>query len=533
MKKFKFLPLLLLVSMLVGCGPTSEPTSDNSFESPTTSVDGPTTETSTPEETTSAGESNFIDYVHDDPRAKLTLDYKNEAGESRDFFVDGIGQVTLRNTIDGDTAHFDAVNHEGREYIKARFYGIDTPESTGKIEVWGKSASLFTSGKLKSAAENGTIVISSPAQDYSLPQVDSTGSRYLALVWINETVKNAPVEDLVLLNLWVVQEGFSSTKGVDKVPSLAEVFYDADAQAQAFKKHIWSDELDPNYNYGAYEPVSILEIKDEERWSKAKGYENPYYGANVHIEATVTGYSDKIIYVQEYYDYDWLVTYLDKCLEEEKIDIDEYNNRLYEGADGVYAGIGLFTGMTFAGDAKYTTPNTRIEVNGSVGYQFGLQIQGISCPNVYSGGINEVHILHTAAEVESDPAFETFRVHNFAVESSDLKHDDTYLFMKVEVNDTLIVVGGKDDDDGAIRLDVTDSKGKSCNFSININFLFYPDKENYPTRRWRTYTKFVGQEIKVQGIYYFFTYTSGNYSVDYYNVLPTVRSDITLLNPIE
>jgi endonuclease YncB( thermonuclease family) len=518
----KLFTLVLTIGMLSGCGPTtSEPTTVTPPEStgPTT-VTGPSME-------------DFVDYVHTDTRARLTLDYKNTDGSSRNFFTDGIGQVELRNAIDGDTAHFNPVNATGNEYIKTRFYGIDTPESTGQIQLWGKSASKFTSEKLKNAAANGTIVLSSPSQTYAEPQVDSTGSRYLGLVWINETVKNADYKDLVLLNLWVVQEGYSATKSVDKVPEYAEVFFDADRQAQAYELHIWGDEIDPNYNYGDYEPVSIIAIKDEERWSKAKGYENPYYDANVHIEATVTGYSDHIIYVQEYYDYDWMVEYLDRMLDEGKIEQDEYHERLETSKDGVYAGIGLFTGMSFSNDKRYTTPNTRIEVNGSVGYQFGLQIQGISCPNIYSGGTNEVHILHTAEEVLSDDSFETFRVHNFNVDATDLKKDDEYLFMKVEVNDTLVVTGGKDDkEDAAVRLDVETEDGKKLEFSINITFIFFPDPVNSPRKRWTSYEHFMGKRLKVQGIYYFFNYSSGNYSVDYYNVLPTVRDDITLLDPI-
>lgn len=518
----KLFTLVLTIGMLSGCGPTtSEPTTVTPPEST-----GPTT-------VTGPSMDDFVDYVHTDTRARLTLDYKNTDGSSRNFFTDGIGQVELRNAIDGDTAHFNPVNATGNEYIKTRFYGIDTPESTGQIQLWGKSASKFTSEKLKNAAANGTIVLSSPSQTYAEPQVDSTGSRYLGLVWINETVKNADYKDLVLLNLWVVQEGYSATKSVDKVPEYAEVFFDADRQAQAYELHIWGDEIDPNYNYGDYEPVSIIAIKDEERWSKAKGYENPYYDANVHIEATVTGYSDHIIYVQEYYDYDWMVEYLDKMLDEGKIEQDEYYERLETSKDGVYAGIGLFTGMSFSNDKRYTTPNTRIEVNGSVGYQFGLQIQGISCPNIYSGGTNEVHILHTAEEVLSDDSFETFRVHNFNVDATDLKKDDEYLFMKVEVNDTLVVTGGKDDkEDAAVRLDVETEDGKKLEFSINITFIFFPDPVNSPRKRWTSYEHFMGKRLKVQGIYYFFNYSSGNYSVDYYNVLPTVRDDITLLDPI-
>ena len=170
----KLFTLVLTIGMLSGCGPTtSEPTTVTPPEStnPTTAT-GPSMD-------------DFVDYVHNDQRARLALDYKNADGSSRDFFTDGIGQVELRNAIDGDTAHFNPINATTNDYIKTRFYGIDTPESTGQIQLWGKSASKFTSEKLKNAAANGTIVLSSPSQTYAEPQVDSTGSRYLGLVWIN------------------------------------------------------------------------------------------------------------------------------------------------------------------------------------------------------------------------------------------------------------------------------------------------------------------------------------------------------------
>ena len=143
-----------------------------------------------------------IDYVHNGS-VKLKLDYKDH-----DFFEDGIGQVTVLTYIDGDTTHFNNVYGDKSTTLKSRYYGIDTPESTGAVQPFGKKASHFTEEKLRNAAANGTIVVSSPfstAEDggkgvYDKPKTDSTGSRYLSLVWINETVKNAPVESLVLLN---------------------------------------------------------------------------------------------------------------------------------------------------------------------------------------------------------------------------------------------------------------------------------------------------------------------------------------------
>ena len=57
-------------------------------------------------------------------------------------------KVSLNKCVDGDTAWF---NLNGK-IIKTRFLAIDTPESTKKIEPFGKKASDYTCGKLKNAS---------------------------------------------------------------------------------------------------------------------------------------------------------------------------------------------------------------------------------------------------------------------------------------------------------------------------------------------------------------------------------------------
>lgn len=55
--------------------------------------------------------------------------------------------VTLSKCVDGDTAWF--IKNE--EKIKARFLALDTPESTNKIEEYGKEASRYTCKLLTNA----------------------------------------------------------------------------------------------------------------------------------------------------------------------------------------------------------------------------------------------------------------------------------------------------------------------------------------------------------------------------------------------
>ena len=86
-------------------------------------------------------------------------------------------EVTVKTFVDGDTTHFDLTSPiDGSNVVKARYLAIDTPESTGKIEEWGKKASKFTRSKLENAT---SIIIES---DNATWNVDSTGGRYM--LWI-------------------------------------------------------------------------------------------------------------------------------------------------------------------------------------------------------------------------------------------------------------------------------------------------------------------------------------------------------------
>ena len=64
------------------------------------------------------------------------------------------------------------------------------------------------------------------------PEKDSN-DRYLAWVWV----------DGRLLNLEIVEESYSSTKGLSG-SKYEQVFYDADLRTQKFKLRIWSSQPD-------------------------------------------------------------------------------------------------------------------------------------------------------------------------------------------------------------------------------------------------------------------------------------------------
>jgi Micrococcal nuclease (thermonuclease) homologs len=185
----------------------------------------------------------MTDYVS---QAKLTNEYSG-----KHFLTDGIGKVTLSEKVDGDTAHFKQIDGSTLT-IKGRYLCIDTPESTGMVEAWGHDASDFNGNLLNTAK---TIVLSSDnltaGGTYTAPSLDSTGSRYLVYVWVS-TTENAPIADLTLVNLALVQAGLSKAKGATKT-DYAALFTLAATQAQRLKLYVWSDAVDPRLPTGNHE----------------------------------------------------------------------------------------------------------------------------------------------------------------------------------------------------------------------------------------------------------------------------------------
>ena len=141
-----WLSLLAIASLLAGC--------QSDASASVTSAE------STQEVTDSTTTAEKVDYVHNGS-VKEKMDYNGKT-----FADDGVEQVTLHMAIDGDTTHFKA--HDG-SIIKIRYWGIDTPESTGKVQPWGRAASSYNKSIIKAASENGTIVITTPSETYTKP----------------------------------------------------------------------------------------------------------------------------------------------------------------------------------------------------------------------------------------------------------------------------------------------------------------------------------------------------------------------------
>ncbi|MBP3592596.1 MAG: thermonuclease family protein [Clostridia bacterium] len=206
----------------------------------------------------------WVDYV-----AQTKLDMSSETLKE---------EVTVKYLIDGDTTHFNSTL--GTNGIaKARYLGVNTPESTGKIEEWGKPASNFTKSKLENAH---SIIIESDGASW---EQDSNG-RYLLWIWYKPTAD----AEYRCLNLELLQEGLgrgaSSSEGRYGASCVAAM-----AQAKAYSLYIFSGDKDETFPYDEAVEVSLKELRTNI---------TEYEGLNVVVEGTVVHNSDWTVYVEDY-----------------------------------------------------------------------------------------------------------------------------------------------------------------------------------------------------------------------------------------
>ncbi len=190
-------------------------------------------------------------------------------------------EVTVKSFIDGDTTHFfvpTSLRDDG--VLKARYMGVNTPESTGKIEEWGKKASSFTKEKLSGAEK---ILIESDNDQWN---VDSTGDRHTVWVWY----KNIDSPDYRCLNLELIQNGLSIACGSvsDRYGEAASAAFQ---QAKLQKLNVFSGEKDPDFYYGDAYEVDLKGLRTNI---------SLYNNLKVAFEGVITNNSNNSVYVEEY-----------------------------------------------------------------------------------------------------------------------------------------------------------------------------------------------------------------------------------------
>lgn len=221
------------------------------------------------EESTS-GSSGFehVDYVM---QTKLDMNSTTKKQEVR--FGD-------RSQIDGDTSHFEvssSVDPSG--IIKARYLAVDTPESTGQIEEWGKAASRFTKEKLSTAT---SIMLESETEKWNF---DGNG-RYLVWVWYQPTL-GAEYRNL---NIELLQNGLGASSSASE-GRYGETAVAAINQATQEKLYMFSGEKDPEFPYGEATSVTLRELRTNVE---------QYNGAKIAVEGLITYNSNYTAFIQSY-----------------------------------------------------------------------------------------------------------------------------------------------------------------------------------------------------------------------------------------
>ena len=286
--------LCLTVGLLAGCQDGQQPT--------------------TP---TQQGLQPWVDYVAETKLELNSDSYKLE--------------VQINHHTDGDTTNFKVVQDSkivskvpmpevmaGDGTIKARYLAVNTPESTGQIEEWGKTASLFTKEKLDGA---DSIIVES---DDGAWNKDSNG-RLLVWVWYRPKGET----EYRCLNLELVQNGLSQAAGS---PSnrYGIVSMNAFMQAQRYKLKIFSDEVDPNYYYGEGYVVDLKEIRTNAE---------KYVDKTVIFTGIVARYNNNNVYVEQ-----------------------------YDEESGLYYGISIFDGYATGQLLTTLQPGNEIRVVGKLTY---------------------------------------------------------------------------------------------------------------------------------------------------------------------
>ena len=386
-------------------------------------------------------------------------------------------EATVKSFIDGDTTHFyvdTSVCPDG--VLKARYLAINTPESTGKIEEWGKAAAKFTRSRLEQAT---SIILESDDGKWN---IDSTGERHLVWVWY----KTAADAEYRNLNLEILQEGYAISSNASQ-NRYGTHCTNAIAQAIAYEKFVYSKQLDPDYPYGEAQEVTLKQLRT---------HIEEYEGALVAFDGTVVMNSSGSIIVEEY----------------------DSENDMYYGMT-IYYGTSGLNGQGL----ELLTIGNRLRIVGIVSYwETGgvYQVAGLEYNRRDKDNPRNIKLIsegHTAGYHEVDAKTFVSTV-NVMMEEESKTFDyaglvlNTSISMKnLKVDSVYTTPSG--DSAGAMTLHCTAEDGTSIDLRT---IVLYENGEKV------TADYFEGKTIDVKG---FVDYFDGDYQIEIYSV-----NDVTVHN---
>ena len=377
--------------------------------------------------------------------------------------------VTVKMFIDGDTTHFNvpaSVSSNG--VLKARYLAINTPESTGKIEEYGKAASKFTKEKLSTAYE---ILVESDDGNWNL---DSTGGRHLVWVWYKPDAQSAYRN----LNIEILQNGLAVASSAAN-NRYGTVCTDAIAQAKREKLNIYSGQKDPDYPYGEAVPVTLKEIRCNIE---------EYNGKKVSFEGVITKNYNNGVYIEDY---------------------DAETDRYY----GIY----VYYGFGLSGEGlEILGISNRSRIVGSVQYYEGggtYQVSGLTYRQMKPDDPNNIMLISTGNEAAYYPVTLTTLAKGKSVidlgeDKGEKEFDYAFLAMDttVEMRDlrvTDVYMTSNEDSSSYGALSLT-CEYQGSRITVRTN-PFYDEEGKLITG-----SDWIGKTIDVKGVVAYF---NGNYQV--------------------
>ena len=317
--------------------------------------------------------------------------------------------VTLKTHVDGDTSHFNVPDGIVEDNVlKARYLGINTPESTGQIEPWGKAASNFTKSKLKSAQ---SIIIESDDDKWNL---DSTGGRYLVWVWY----RTSEDSDYRNLNLEILQNGLALASNTART-RYGEICVKALDQAKQLKLKVYSDEQDPDFYYGEAQVLTLKEIR-----TNIQKYES----TTVAFDAVVTKNYADALYVESFDEetqlYYGIYIYLGYSLSGQGLEIVSVGNLVrFVGSLQYYE-----TGGTYQiANLKYQAMRPNDPTNIKLLEEGHSASYVLTDPDTFVNGKVTIEVINEETEAEEDKEFDyAYLALNTSVEMKDLEIKSIY-----------------------------------------------------------------------------------------------------------
>ena len=385
-------------------------------------------------------------------------------------------EVTVKMFIDGDTTHFNDPQRKisSNGVVKARYLAVNTPESTGMVEEYGKAASNFTRDKLTSAVS--IMLESNEAGKWG---TDSNG-RQLVWVWY----KTSADADYRCLNIELLQNGLAAGSSASE-SAYGKAAVAAIAQATREKLNKFSGEPDPLFYYGDVIPIDVKEL----RLNPTK-----YEGKKVAVTGLITKKVKNTAYMEQY---------------DEETDT-FYGLQIYLAFnDNINA---LFdVGRVVRAVGTFSNFNGTWQVSGIKydPYEEGkMDNTGIESEN------NELYYKEITAEqfnstvtIKVDGVDKQFKFYDLALSTS-------VSMFGLEVVDTYTTNNGGDSD-GAITLTC-----RVGNHYVDVRTDVLKDFEGHLV----TADYFIGKTIDVKGVIEYFSY-NGNES---YQIKVSAFKDITI-----